>query len=140
MPKTTIYLPDPLAGEVKSAGINVSAVCQKALEQEVRRMEARAAVTNDLAAVEARLRDTIDEEDKEEYDKGFAEGAAWARDVASFRELEDVAGLRETHWSSAQLPESLTNFLEWSSAHVEPGPTVDGVIDGAGTIYDAVDV
>jgi post-segregation antitoxin (ccd killing protein) len=141
MPKTTIYLPDPLAAEVKSPDIHVSAVCQRALEQEVRRVTARAAVTNDLAAVEARLRETIEEDGNQARDKGFAEGAAWAREVATFRELEAVAGLRESHWISTELPESLANSLGWQSGHVESGYAfVSGVIDGAGTIYDAVDV
>ncbi|WP_433240669.1 Clp protease N-terminal domain-containing protein [Streptosporangium sp. CA-135522] len=40
MPKINVYLPDELAEAVKEAGIPVSAVCQRALEQAVRRVTA----------------------------------------------------------------------------------------------------
>lgn len=40
MPKINVYLPDELAEAVKDAGIPVSAICQRALEQAVRRVTA----------------------------------------------------------------------------------------------------
>ncbi|MFF4413906.1 Clp protease N-terminal domain-containing protein [Streptosporangium sp. NPDC001559] len=40
MPKINVYLPDELAEAVKAAGVPVSAVCQRALEQAVRRITA----------------------------------------------------------------------------------------------------
>ncbi|MFG3438854.1 Clp protease N-terminal domain-containing protein [Nonomuraea sp. NPDC047897] len=40
MPKINVYLPDDLAEAVKEAGVPVSAVCQRALEQAVRRITA----------------------------------------------------------------------------------------------------
>ena len=40
MPKINVYLPDELADSVKEANIPVSAVCQRALEQAVRRITA----------------------------------------------------------------------------------------------------
>jgi ATP-dependent Clp protease ATP-binding subunit ClpA len=40
MPKINVYLPDDLAEAVKDAGVYVSAVCQRALEQAVRRVTA----------------------------------------------------------------------------------------------------
>ncbi|GAA3749224.1 hypothetical protein GCM10022225_36910 [Plantactinospora mayteni] len=40
MPKINVYLPDELAEAVRVAGIPVSAVCQRALEQAVRRVTA----------------------------------------------------------------------------------------------------
>ncbi|WP_329083980.1 MULTISPECIES: Clp protease N-terminal domain-containing protein [unclassified Streptosporangium] len=40
MPKINVYLPDELAEAVKRAGVPVSAVCQRALEQAVRRVTA----------------------------------------------------------------------------------------------------
>lgn len=49
MPKVNVYLPDELADAVKESGIPVSAICQRALEQSVRRVTAiRAAVLSDL--------------------------------------------------------------------------------------------
>ncbi|WP_055588870.1 Clp protease N-terminal domain-containing protein [Peterkaempfera griseoplana] len=40
MPKINVYLPDDLAEAVKEAGLPVSAICQRALEQAVRRVTA----------------------------------------------------------------------------------------------------
>lgn len=40
MPKINVYLPDELAEAVKDAGVPVSAICQRALEQAVRRITA----------------------------------------------------------------------------------------------------
>ncbi|GAA5066260.1 ATP-dependent Clp protease ATP-binding subunit ClpC [Thermocatellispora tengchongensis] len=49
MPKINVYLPDELAEAVKEAGVPVSAVCQRALEQAVRRLTAiRETVVGDL--------------------------------------------------------------------------------------------
>jgi ATP-dependent Clp protease ATP-binding subunit ClpC len=49
MPKINVYLPDELAEAVKEAGLPVSAVCQRALEQAVRRVTAiREAVVGEL--------------------------------------------------------------------------------------------
>ncbi|MDH2427896.1 Clp protease N-terminal domain-containing protein [Sphaerisporangium sp. TRM90804] len=49
MPKINVYLPDDLADAVKEAGVPVSAVCQRALEQAVRRVTAiRATTLGDL--------------------------------------------------------------------------------------------
>ncbi|MFF2022376.1 Clp protease N-terminal domain-containing protein [Streptomyces sp. NPDC058171] len=49
MPKINVYLPDELAEAVKLAGVPVSAVCQRALEQAVRRVTAiRETVLTDL--------------------------------------------------------------------------------------------
>lgn len=40
MPKINVYLPDDLAESVKDTGLPVSAICQRALEQSVRRVAA----------------------------------------------------------------------------------------------------
>lgn len=40
MPKINVYLPDELAEAVKDSGVPVSAICQRALEQAVRRITA----------------------------------------------------------------------------------------------------
>lgn len=51
MPKINVYLPDDLAEAVKDSGVPVSAICQRALEQAVRRVTAiRSAVLGDLSA------------------------------------------------------------------------------------------
>jgi ATP-dependent Clp protease ATP-binding subunit ClpA len=51
MPKINVYLPDDLADAVRDTGVPVSAVCQRALEQAVRRMTTiRQAVLDDVDA------------------------------------------------------------------------------------------
>jgi ATP-dependent Clp protease ATP-binding subunit ClpA len=51
MPKINVYLPDDLAEGVKATGVPVSAICQRALEQSVRRVAAiRATMLVDLEA------------------------------------------------------------------------------------------
>lgn len=51
MPKINVYLPDELAEAVKAAGVPVSAICQRALEQAVRRVTAiRETALGDLEA------------------------------------------------------------------------------------------
>lgn len=51
MPKINVYLPDDLADRVKATGVPVSAICQRALEQSVRRVAAiRATVLGGLEA------------------------------------------------------------------------------------------
>ncbi|GLZ39293.1 Clp protease N-terminal domain-containing protein [Actinokineospora sp. NBRC 105648] len=53
MPKINVYLPDELAEAVRAAGVPVSAVCQRALEQSVKRVTAiRATVLGDLAVAD----------------------------------------------------------------------------------------
>jgi len=50
MPKINVYLPDDLAESVRETGLPVSAICQRALEQSVKRVSAiRAAVVGDLS-------------------------------------------------------------------------------------------
>jgi ATP-dependent Clp protease ATP-binding subunit ClpA len=49
MPKINVYLPDELADAVRESGVPVSAICQRALEQSVRRVTAiRATTLGDL--------------------------------------------------------------------------------------------
>lgn len=47
MPKINVYLPDDLAEAVKDAGVPVSAVCQRALEQAIRRVTAVREISSD---------------------------------------------------------------------------------------------
>lgn len=51
MPKVNVYLPDDLAEAVRESGVPVSAICQRALEQSVRRVTAiRATVLGEADA------------------------------------------------------------------------------------------
>ncbi|OLF17957.1 Clp protease N-terminal domain-containing protein [Actinophytocola xanthii] len=54
MPKVNVYLPDELADNVREMGLPVSAICQRALEQSVKRVGAiRAAAVGDLSGPDA---------------------------------------------------------------------------------------
>ena len=56
MPKINVYLPDDLADAVRDTGVPVSAICQRALEQAVRRVGAiRQMALGDLDDLPARL-------------------------------------------------------------------------------------
>lgn len=58
MPKINVYLPDDLADAVRDSGLPVSAICQRSLEQAVRRITAirQAALADlDVAALAERL-------------------------------------------------------------------------------------
>ncbi|MCT2583814.1 Clp protease N-terminal domain-containing protein [Actinophytocola gossypii] len=53
MPKVNVYLPDDLAESVKDTGLPVSAICQRALEQSVKRVTAiRAVAVGDLEGLD----------------------------------------------------------------------------------------
>jgi ATP-dependent Clp protease ATP-binding subunit ClpA/post-segregation antitoxin (ccd killing protein) len=53
MPKVNVYLPDDLADSVKDTGLPVSAICQRALEQSVKRVTAiRAVAVGDLEGLD----------------------------------------------------------------------------------------
>jgi ATP-dependent Clp protease ATP-binding subunit ClpA len=57
MPKINVYLPDDLADAVRDAGIPVSPICQRALEQAVRRsQEVRQTVLSDLTTADLTAR------------------------------------------------------------------------------------
>lgn len=57
MPKINVYLPDELAEQVKEVGVPVSAVCQRALEQAVRRIGTiRSVRLDDPASLDAAIR------------------------------------------------------------------------------------
>src|SRR5262245_26746341 len=90
--KTSIYLPEDLAEEVKRYGISVSAVTQEALRKEVAKMQAKEAITSDLEKVAARLRATQEEEDQGELAEGRDDGRTWARLYATKRELTEIVG------------------------------------------------
>src|SRR3954464_8357190 len=84
MPKITVYLPDDLATDVKAAGISVSPICQRALEEEVKKMTLLRAWSGDerLAAARERLLATTAHED---IDHGRQQGREWALQMADHR-------------------------------------------------------
>jgi len=81
MPKINVYLPDDLADSVKETGLPVSAICQRALEQSVKRVNAIRAVgdlagtdpTGGLTSFTQRARDSVKLAITAARDRGAAE-------------------------------------------------------------------
>jgi hypothetical protein len=58
MPRVTVYLPDALAEQVKTKdGLNVSAICQSALEKELQRMTMTDELTEGMERIELDMDD-----------------------------------------------------------------------------------
>ena len=76
MPKINVYLPDDLADAVRDTAVPVSAICQRALDQAVRR----------ITAVRQATRDNLDDQDLSALLPSFTERAvtvlSLARDTA----------------------------------------------------------
>jgi len=132
MPKVNVYLPDDLADSVKEIGLPVSAICQRALEQSVKRVSAIRAVgdltgtdpTAGLASFTQRARDSVNLAITAARDRGAAEVGTRdlllgiltegtnlalrvlaAMDVEPTRVLQDLRGL-----SSETADESASKF------------------------------
>jgi ATP-dependent Clp protease ATP-binding subunit ClpA len=81
MPKINVYLPDDLAESVKDIGLPVSAICQRALEQSVKRVSAIRSVGNltgvdptvGLSSFTQRARDVVKLAIAAAHDRGAAE-------------------------------------------------------------------
>lgn len=93
--QVTITLPDELRDKVKryKDRVNISSICQKALDQKISDFERQeAAVKNDpdIEAVIERLKKEKEMEENEWLEKGRKAGLVWAKQ-ASYRELRCVA-------------------------------------------------
>jgi post-segregation antitoxin (ccd killing protein) len=143
MAKTSIYLPDDLAEQVRKHGISISEVTQEALRRAVERAQMKENVMTGIDAVAERLRGTIDEEERQHREEGREDGIAWAREYATARELEDMASYDGS--GGAFQDHSLVDFLSskdgqnYVSIRVEiEDPYWGGFIDGAGEVWEAV--
>lgn len=162
MGKVTIYLPDALEQRVRAAELQVSTICQQALEQELLIVDARAALTTDLGETLERFRadvQRVDEEKTAEYQEGYALGVLWAREQTGFAELKELhETTRSADWSEFLVREkqSLYAFLEAQGVVDRPGidrhtspdspgwfqlrrtPFTDGIVAGAHSVFQAV--
>ena len=114
MAKTSIYLPDDLAEQVRAHGIPVSEVAQTALRQAVRDAEIKENVMTDLQAVAERLhanRGAVTEADQARAAKVQAWGDKWARTAASADDLEYVVTFSDAA-DDFRPPVSLISFAE----------------------------
>ena len=143
MPKVTIYLPDELADQARSAGLSLSPLCQQAIRKELDKVKAQEAVSGDLEAVAARLRGTIDEEDAEQEREGREDGIQWAREYASARELQEIAGdFMPGDGGDFEAPHSIVHFFGAKdgqnviSVRHQNEPYWHGFVAGAGEVFE----
>jgi post-segregation antitoxin (ccd killing protein) len=148
MPKVNIYLPDDLADEARTAKLSLSSICQRAIRDELDMVKAKDASTGHLEAVAARLRSTIDEEDTQKRAEGHEDGVTWAREWATARELEEIAG----PWDGTMVfdgdhtlvgfmsAKNGQNYVEIRIDNDDPATNSywDGFSDGATEVYEAV--
>ncbi len=104
MAKVTIYLPDQLEERVRAAEIPLSPICQRALEEEVNRMQLHKTANRGLRSVARRLQSSRHDSGRPDYSLGKRAGIEWAREKATYQELSDLAGyaLRQ-NWSRLEV-------------------------------------
>ena len=151
--RVNVYLPDELARAVREAGIAISAVCQAALEQEVRKVQAAKEASSDLEQVAARLRQTRTEAEKRDYAEGFELGVHWAKEEATEAELEWAAETAGEQWVHLSIPGGehslLATFDEafgtesegpglGEHLRIERSPWAVGLLEGAREVYRKV--
>jgi hypothetical protein len=148
MGKVNVYLPDWLEQQVRQAQVSVSPVCQRALEEEVKRVNAQRAITSELEKAAERLRGTRTQSDVD-FEEGRELGTRWAKEAATVAELEVMYSLSgenvlrldvdEADW------ETLYNFLDNELPGRHNGrisftidPFTEGLIAGAVGVFEAV--
>ena len=93
MPKLNVYVSESLSARIRDAGVAVSATCQRALEEEVRRIDAQRAADERVRRMADRLRTlriTQRPDDDERESDGHTAGLDWATNVATIHELTEV--------------------------------------------------
>ncbi len=147
-----IYLPDSLSEAARKAGVSLSAVCQRALEQEVRKVQATKQAGSDLEQVAARLRKTRADKEERSYREGNELGIRWAKKEATEAELMWAASTANDHWVSLGInrDNSLLGFLEaelgldfhqggaWQTVGWRRDPFMVGLLEGAAEVYRQV--
>ncbi len=138
--KTSIYLPDDLAEQVRAHGISISEVAQAALRRAIRTARAREQIVTDIERVAERLRGTVVTAERERMQEGRAYGAMWARDFATARELEDLTTGKidpvdldlSSFYRSVDAPKTAP------FANPDSDPFYDGFMAAAGEVWEAV--
>lgn len=142
--RMNISVPDKLAEQVRGLDLPISGICQKALGAAVEDAQRRAAFTDDLDAIAARLRGTLNEETTARYQEAVEDGWAWAKEYATASDLKELAD--DPNYLHPQLP-SLIDFHSAKTGQdvisvdvhdAEERLYWDGFVDGAVSLWDAV--
>lgn len=143
--KTSIYLPNDLAGQVRAHGISISQVAQAALRRAVRVAVIRDSVVTDIHTVAERLRGTVEQAVLEGRDRGRRDGIRWAREHATAGELEQLACLDGSVLAVGR-PHTLVSFISATGDAFHQvvkidteDPYWDGFRAGAGDVWEAVE-
>jgi post-segregation antitoxin (ccd killing protein) len=166
MPKVNVYLPDQLHEQVRSLGISLSPICQRALQEEVERMNAvaemRAAGNEEsyIAAAARRLAESKRLSEQRNLQKGWEFGRRWAAERAEYHDLEWFAR-EDPDQRRLRVPVDLLQFLDevhgdpsgnysWvmenlddpalgiASLTLEGSPFAAGLLGGARDVWEAV--
>jgi hypothetical protein len=154
--KTSIYLPDDLAEQVKAHGISMSEVVQAALRQAVAdadsMAQAQASIRPDVEVAVHRMRQILAEEERQREEvrsAGRPAGIKWARDYATPRELKEFVsrpvpmGVTKSHslirffddqpqWANSVKRGAARIYVDYSH------PWWAGFEQGATMVWDAV--
>jgi post-segregation antitoxin (ccd killing protein) len=152
--KKVIYVPEKLARRLDAVeGLNVSALCQRAIEAELDRRDALRDATADIDQVVARLRASRSDDYEAERAKGRELGLSWARETATLTELEELSEIGRDRWLWFELypehslvrqlvvqegwwPEDLATDARFDRRD-DNGPFIEGILAGALEVYDA---
>lgn len=152
MAKVTIYLPDELEAEVRSAGISMSPVCQNALKEAVMEAMLSAQASTEVEAVAERLRASREVEKRDERTEGRQLGVRWAKEAATLSELLWAAEVATAFWYSVWVDVddgTLVDFLSeekgWEfrandegRVSFERSPFMVAFLEGATDVYQEV--
>jgi post-segregation antitoxin (ccd killing protein) len=152
MSSASVYLSKSLSEAVKRLGIPVSSVCQQALRDEVRKLEALERFHEKDAVREGarRLRGARGTESQEAQAEGYDCGLDWAINVAEEPELRAAVEISKVPWVTLHVTEEEwpTLFRELESLdgrsytdediHWEREPFMLGFVRGAVDAYWAM--
>jgi post-segregation antitoxin (ccd killing protein) len=151
MPSASVYLSKTLSDAVKRLGVSVSSVCQGALWDEVRKLEAMERLQEKDAVREGarRLRGARGTESQESQAEGYDCGLDWAINVAEEPELRAAVEISKEPWVTLHVTEEAwpTLFRELESLdgrsytediHWEREPFMLGFVRGAVDAYWAM--
>ncbi|MEJ7787362.1 MAG: type II toxin-antitoxin system CcdA family antitoxin, partial [Solirubrobacteraceae bacterium] len=111
VPKVNVYLPDEMAAKVREAQLSLSPVCQRAIREELDRLQAQRAATEDIEAVATRLRATISEEGAVQEREGFEDGVRWAREWATASELREIVQWSPGDGGDFERPHTIVDYF-----------------------------
>lgn len=158
MPTQNVYIPEPLAKELKGLDINLSRVCQVALEREVRKAKAKREAKTLIDEAVIRLR-AARKEFEEEFREGHDVGTRWVAEKAGFRDLQWTMRLVESgmksdffqvdgsllvslnnHWGTDDEPMPFWQEIEQGTSYLADAtrPFYQGVMTGIREMHDQI--